>query len=74
MTYFWYLIKFAIQNETVEMLVGFKDRRFSFTLAAKETRNNAYAYMVSLVHDALSVEPWETSKKDTIGFVPHGAV
>lgn len=73
MIYFWYLVRFVIRENICEMFIGFKDQKFSFALDDAEKQKAAFDFMASLVHDTLTLPPWETSKKAPIGFVPPGS-
>ena len=70
--YFWYLIRFALRHDFCEMHIGFDKKQFTFRPNETAKQHTAFHYMVTLVNDVLSLEPWEAPKKGTFGFVKFG--
>jgi hypothetical protein len=66
---FTYLIQFVLRGTDCEMIFP-HDRRFSFPVNNLDDQKSIFDYMLGLVEHTLGMQPWETSEKRPIGFLP----
>ena len=68
---FFYLIKFVLRGNTCEMIfMNGEKKRFSFSIDDPAQETPIFEYMHGVVEHALSMPPWETEEKRSIGFLP----
>lgn len=66
---FTYLISFVLRGGDCEMI--YPDRRlFTFPSNKLDDQRPIFDYMLSLLDEILSTQPWETTEKRPIGFLP----